>query len=488
MTGPNEQRLSKALSARPGDIERAEVSWTSAADGLNDVSRALATARERVAAAWTGAGADSATEAFTKLGASVDQHELDMRRVAESLSTAGAALKDAQQAYHDLPTPPPEPTAPEPGAGGEVRPEDEVRYLKLQGQRSAVVNARETQAGVAYDQLRQQLEVADRSMTNAAPEGTGRWSSGGSAGGATTGGGAGGGTAGTTSGGYRAPGTTRAHIGPYATADTGTHVGIGHVGAEAPAAAHGLSHADGVVGGVLPVATGGHVPAGPVLGGAPGGLAAHAVGGAAAAAGVVAGVGGALGIAAGARGIGGLGGALAGPGVLGARAPLGAAAGVLGGSRGGGGSAPGGVEASGAGVGGRGTATLRGGTALSEGETVPARGGVLGGRGSVVGTSGTGGSSTGATGASGGAGGAGGAGGRAGGRFGTGATVGEGEGTGTVTGAGRGTARGAAGGRGRGGLRGGTGRHDEEREGERGHLVFEDDAWLDDEAGPGVIR
>ena len=499
MTGPNEAKLQRAAQAQPGQVHAAADSWRSASDGLDAVADQIAQAKADIQAVWVGGkDAEAATAAFTSLGENVKKTSHNMLDAATALNTAGDALRTANQAYADLPVPPPMPTAPTADGGGEITPEQEVHYIKLAGAHNAALNARETQAKIAYADYAGAMKAAQTELTSVAPpapydEGTD---------GPTGGGGGTGPTSGPT------PGTNplSAPIGPYSTSTGGTHVSTGHVsqpgvghvlgfdplghpttgGGLLPAA--GGPSADGVVGGVV-AGTGtpalgmpgaGTLPPGSIGGGSTGSLAGGAVGGLA---GVLGGAGGALGALRGTA-------ASAGSAVAGRVG--GAVAGPLGGVAGSTPAALGGTARAGAlgavGKGGvLGTAPTTGtaGSTTGSGTAGAARTGATGRPGTMMpgsgGATGSGGSSSGAGGRT------------AGGRYaavaeeGTAAGRGGRSSTGMRSG-GRGGAMPAEGGSGRTG--GATGSNRDEKAGKRKSMVFEDDdAWLDDdESGPDVIR
>jgi hypothetical protein len=498
MTGPNEAKLQRAAQAQPGQVHAAADSWQSASDGLDAVAEQIAQAKADIQAVWVGGkDAEAATAAFTSLGENVKKTSHNMQDAATALNTAGDALKTANQAYANLPVPPPMPTAPSADGGGEITPEQEVHYIKLAGARNAALNARETQAKIAYADYAGAMKAAQSELTSVAPpapydEGTD---------GPVDGGG------GSTGGGGATPGNNPlgAPIGPYSTSTGGTHVSTGHVGQIGHTQVAGfdpLGHpitgggflpapdgasADGVVGGVvggtgtaaLGTPGSGTLPPGSIGGGSTGSLAGGAVGGLA---GVLGGAGGALGAlrggatSAGSAVAGRLGGAVAGPlgGVSGSTpASLGGTArgGALGavGKSGTLGATPATGTTTGTGTTGAGAA--RTGATGRPGTMMPGSGGAAGSGGSSSGSGGR----------------------TSGGRY---AAVADeeaaaGRGGRSSTGmrsGGRGGALAGEGGSGRTGGSTGSGR--DEKADKRKSMVFEDDdAWLDDdESGPDVIR
>lgn len=489
MGGPNEAKLEKVVSAHPAEIYRAAGTWTKAADGLKAVAEQIDSAKAEIEAAWSGKDATAATAAFTTLSTNVRRNEERMRTASAGLNLAGDGLKDAKQAYANLPVPPPLPSSPEPGATGEISPEDEVRYIRLAGQHYSAVSARETQAGTAYASLTSSLGDAQKMMTDAAPAATQRDSGGNPpigqyqpSGGSTSGGGGAtpvGPYSTSTSGTHvHAPGVTGATSGGLVT---GSSVSFGQVHAPSNGLLPGLpTHdgptADGVVGGGAPGTIGGPAlgtPGTPTIqpgtaGGSTGSLAGGAVGGLA---GMLGGAGGALGAlrggasSAGSSLAGRLGGMAGGPigGVSGSptSAVGGAARGTLGsvGSAGKGGML-GASPTAGTGPNGAGRSGL-----------VPGGSGTAGGSGS---------SGAGARGSSG--------------RYASATEEQAAAGRGSRTSAGmrsggRGVAAEGAAGRGTG-TGGSTGSTKDDRTAKRKSMVFEDDdAWLDDdESGPDVIR
>jgi hypothetical protein len=507
MSGPNEAKLQRAAQAHPGQVHAAADSWQSAAEGLDAVAEQIAQAKADIQAVWVGGkDAQAATAAFTGLGDNVKVTSHNMQDAATALNKAGDALKSANQAYADLPVPPPMPTPPT-AEGGEISPEQEVHYIKLAGAHNAALSARETQAKAAYAEYVGAMTSAQDKLTTVAPpvpHDEGKDGPIGAGGGASAGGSAG--------GGGLTPGNNPSGnpIGPYSTSTGGTHVSVGHaeqVGHHQVLGFDPLGHsitgggllpgvdgpsADGVVGGVvgstgtpaLGLPGSGTLTPGTIGGGSTGSLAGGAAGGLA---GVLGGAGGALGALRGsatsagsavAGRVGGVGGAVAGPlggatgstsAALGGTARAGALgavgkSGVLGAAPTTGSSGPGGTSTAGAGA-------TRTGATGRPGTMMPGSGGATG----------SGGSSSGA-------------GGRAsGGRY---AAVADeeaaaGRGGRSSTGmrsGGRGGAMSAEGGTGRTGGAAGSGRDD--KADKRKSMVFEDDdAWLDDdESGPDVIR
>ena len=61
MTGPNERKLEKVLSADPGQVRGAGRAWRTAAEGLQQVADALDSAQGDLADAWKGRDASAAT-------------------------------------------------------------------------------------------------------------------------------------------------------------------------------------------------------------------------------------------------------------------------------------------------------------------------------------------------------------------------------------------------------------------------------------------
>ena len=489
MAGPSEQKLMKALSARPGQLHEAATAWRKAASGLEEVASALDAGKQQIAQSWQGSDADAATAAFTTLATVVRTNKDRMHKAASALDLAGSALQQAKSDYHSLPPVPPVPDAPEADASGAIPIQEEVHYLKLSGARSAAMSRREAAAATSYQQAVGTLTDAKLTMADAAPEAVKRTS--GDPGGPTGGvpGDSGGSSSGSGSG---LPGGAGLPVGVYRTGTSGTYVSSSQlIGISAPhlegqlAGDHLTSQVihtggqgvsvDGIVGGTVPgvgEGLGGGGNGTGVLNGTTGGLSGGAAGGMA---GVVGG-GGLLGALRGAksggstvsgasgavRGIGGVVPGAVSEGAVGGSTAAGAArGGVLGGTA---------RPATTGGVTGAPASTSGGGS--SAGAASGGRPGVVAGSGSGAGTGSGSGSARGEAG--------GGAGSRSGGRY--------------LSSDGRGGSGTPAEGRGArsGGMQPGgrVGEGDPSRTGKRKSMVFEDeDAWIDDDdLGPGVMK
>ncbi len=479
MAGPAETRLMKALDARPGQLHQAAAAWRTAAQGLGDVAQALENGKSRIAASWQGRDADAATAAFTGLAATVRTNQERMTAAATALDTAGTALHRAKADYSKLPPVPPAPAAPEPDASGSVPIEREVRYLKLAGNRSRALDARESAAQAAYTDLVGSISDARMQMATAAPERAQDYTGGSGPGGGTP---SGPGPVRLPASVPGLPGSTGAPVGAYATGTGGTHFSTHQViSSTAPHLDGSLTagqltgqvidtstSADGIVGGSVPGADAalGGAGAGGALTGSSGALAGGSAGGMAGllgGGGVLGALRGAKSAAAGSNAVSGsvrgLGGAV--PGVVsdgavgGSTANSAAKGGVLGGS-----------TRSGAPVG-----AVTPGSGAGSGTTGGGRPAIVGAAGSAPGGSGAG-SSTGSS-----------AGSRSGGRYLAGDTSASG-GSGAAPTEGRGSRAAGM----QPGARAGQG--DPAREARRRSMAFEDeDAWLDDDdLGPGVMR
>src|SRR6185436_6583712 len=101
--GANEARLDRAVQAHPGAIEQAADTWQKAADGLGKVKEQLDSAKQSIAAAWTGDDADAATAAFSSLSGNVDTNQTRMESASTALNTAAQGIRQAQSAKASLP-------------------------------------------------------------------------------------------------------------------------------------------------------------------------------------------------------------------------------------------------------------------------------------------------------------------------------------------------------------------------------------------------
>ena len=296
MAGPSEQKLMKALSARPGQLHEAASAWRKAASGLEEVAAALDAGKQRIAQSWQGTDADAATAAFTTLATTVRTNKERMHKAASALDLAGGALQQAKSDFHSLPPVPPVPDSPEADDSGSIPIQEEVRYLKLSGARNTAMSRREAAAATSYQQAVGTLTDAQLTMADAAPE-TGKRTSGDP--GDPTGGVPGDSGGGSRGSGGGLPGGVGLPVGVYRTGTSGTYVSSSQlIGVSAPhlegqlggnhltsqvihTGTEGVS-VDGIVGGT--VAGVGEGPGGggngtAVLNGTTGGLSGGAAGG-----------------------------------------------------------------------------------------------------------------------------------------------------------------------------------------------------------------
>ena len=265
MAGTSEQKLMKALSARPGQLHDAAKAWRKAASGLEEIAAALDTGKTQISQSWQGTDADAATAAFSSLATTVRANKSRMQQAAGALDLAGDALHQAKSDYDTLPPVPPVPQSPEPDDSGSVSIQDEVHYLKLSGARSTAMSKREAAAATSYKEAVGTLSDAQIKMAEAAPETHKRLTDDGLD---DTVAGPGSDAGGSTGGGSSLPGGAGRPVGAYGTGTGGTHasaqlisssaphlqdqLGVGQLGAQViTTGTEGVS-VDGVVSGSVP--------------------------------------------------------------------------------------------------------------------------------------------------------------------------------------------------------------------------------------------
>lgn len=193
MTGPNEAKLRQTHTGDPGALDTAHDAWAKGAEGLRDVARSLGTAKSELLAAWEGRPSEAASTSFDVLAKTVTERAGQMEDAAEALRIAKAALEKARTT--ELPAVPSIPSTPEPDADGEISVDAEKAYSREVAARNTALDARESVAGTALQELDAELREARRLFSGAAPYDPTTREDDATAGGTT------GGTRGTTTGG-----------------------------------------------------------------------------------------------------------------------------------------------------------------------------------------------------------------------------------------------------------------------------------------------